>query len=256
MWLLILFPSFLIGAALGSFLNVLVDRLSTGRTFVKGRSYCESCKKTLEPRDLIPIMSYAFLSGRCRFCKKRIPFRLFLVEVITAVIASSCYYFAFLGLINPIAAVLLFLILYFFLGIFVADMVYGIIPDLMVLLSLLITFLYVYFAGLSFSTHILSALGCLAFFLLLFAVTKGRGMGFGDVKLSFVLGLLLGFPLIIVSLYLAFLTGAFVAIILVICRKIRFFGGTIPFGPFLILSTVVSLFYGQEILTAFLIRFF
>jgi prepilin signal peptidase PulO-like enzyme (type II secretory pathway) len=81
-------------------------------------------------------------------------------------------------------------------------------------------------------------------------------MGFGDVKLSFILGFLLGYPLIIVSLYLAFLTGAAVAIILVVCRKTKFFGGSIPFGPFLVASTVISLFYGQEILRVFLMRFF
>lgn len=256
MWLVTLLPAFLIGAALGSFLNVLIDRLSTGRGFVTGRSYCEYCKKTLKTKDLIPLISYIVLLGKCRFCKKNIPLRLFIVELIVAVIASSCFYFAFLGLILPLQALFIFLVLYSFFGIFMADVVYGIIPDLMVILSLLGTIGYLFASSSSILPHLLSAIGCIAFFLFLFAITKGRGMGFGDVKLSFVLGLLLGFPLIVVSLYIAFLTGAIVAIILVICRKVRFFGGTIPFGPFLILSTVVSFFYGNEILSMFLTRFF
>ncbi len=256
MWFVMLLPAFAIGAVLGSFLNVLIDRLSTGRTFVRGRSYCENCKKTLKSYDLLPLVSYIILKGKCRFCKKRIPFRLFLVELIIALLASFCYYSIIVGVIPLIVGVMLFTLLYLFFGIFVADLIYGIIPDLMVVLSLVTALFYINFSKMDMSNHFLSAFLCFAFFLFLFAITKGRGMGFGDVKLSFILGLLLGSPLIIVSLYLAFLTGAFVAIILVVCRKTRFFGGTIPFGPFLILSTVISLFYGQQILEAFLVRFF
>ncbi len=257
MWLsLFLFPVFMMGASLGSFLSVLVDRLSTGRPFVTGRSYCESCKKTLKAIDLVPILSYAMLLGRCRYCKKRIPFRLFTVELTSAILATGFFYFAIIGSLGLLQAALLFLLLYFFLGIFVADIVYGIIPDLFSVVTLIISLAYVFLLGQPLMSHALSGLGCLLFFLLLFMVTKGKGMGFGDVKLSFILGFLLGFPLIIVSLYLAFLTGAVVAIILVVCRKTKFFGGAIPFGPFLVASTVISLFYGQKILTAFLMRFF
>jgi leader peptidase (prepilin peptidase)/N-methyltransferase len=254
--LLFLLPSFAMGAALGSFLAVLVDRLSTGRSFVKGRSYCESCKKTLQAIDLVPVFSYIVLLGKCRFCKKKIPFRLFLIELVTALLASTCFYLAITGIFSITSAILIFIILYLFFGIFVADIIYGIIPDFFSLAALIVSFFYVYFQRSPMIAHGIAGLSCFAFFLTLFVITKGRGMGFGDVKLSFILGFLLGYPLIIVSLYLAFLTGAAVAIILVVCRKTKFFGGSIPFGPFLVASTVISLFYGQEILRVFLARFF
>jgi len=79
----------------------------------------------------------------------------------------------------------------------------------------------------------------------LILLTKGRGMGFGDVKLAFLMGLILGFPKIIPALYFAFLTGALVSVILILAKKKKF-GQTIPFGPFLVGGTIFSLFYGNE----------
>lgn len=246
---------FILGSALGSFLNVLIDRLSTDKPFVGGRSYCEDCKKELQGLDIIPLISYLILKGKCRHCKKKIPFRLFVVEFLTGLFSVLIFLLFLQGVFSLPAALLIFLIIYAFFGIFVADIVYGIIPDLLVIASLLGSFFYVAVQGFPLQNHLLSAFGTIAFFFFLFIITKGKGMGLGDVKLSFVLGFLLGFPLIIVSLYIAFLTGAVISIILVICKKLRFFGSTIPFGPFLVASSVVALFYGREILTVFIANF-
>lgn len=247
--------SFIFGIFLGSFLNVLIDRLSTDRPFVKGRSYCEHCKKTLHPKDLMPLVSFLLLKGRCRYCRKSIPVRLFVVELVTGLVAVFSMFVYLSGMSPLFVSVVLFVILFSFLGIFFADLYYGIIPDLLVLLSLIAAFLYIMLLGLPLQAHLFAAGASLLFFVFLFIITKGKGMGLGDVKLSFVLGLLLGFPNIVVGLYLAFLTGAGVSIILVICRKLRFFGGTIPFGPFLIASSVITLFYGKDILNAFVQNF-
>lgn len=258
---MVIFLSFVIGIFLGSFLNVLIDRLSTDRPFVKGRSYCENCKKTLKPIDLIPLVSYILLRGKCRFCHKKIPFRLFFVEALVGVTAVALSLAAGPeglwpgGGIGITETILLGIILFCFIGIFFADIIYGIIPDLLVIVSAVASLAFVLLSGFSIQNHLLAGIGSLVFFLLLFVLTKGRGMGFGDVKLSFVLGLLLGFPGIIVSLYLAFLTGAGVSIILVICRKLKFFGSTIPFGPFMVLSAIVALFWGDIILQSFVSRF-
>lgn len=253
-----LFPSialFIIGGALGSFLNVLIDRLSTGRSFVKGRSYCENCKKTLKPFDLIPLLSYLLLKGRCRYCMKSIPLRLFVVEFIVAVTLPALYFFSVDNSLSILAFISLFIIMFAFIGIFFADIVYGIIPDMLVILSSIAAVIYLY----STNQHLLVNFGIgvasLSFFLFLFVLTKGRGMGFGDVKLSFVLGFFLGFPNIIVALYLAFLTGASVSIILVIWRKVSFSKGTIPFGPFLVLSAICAFFIGKETIIPLFLRF-
>lgn len=246
---------FIICICLGSFLNVLIDRLSTGRSFISGRSYCEKCKKALTAFELLPLISYLVLHGKCRHCKAKIPFRLFVVEFITGVLGVFVLYLVTQDIINLVVAIPLFFLLYSFFGIFVADIIYGIIPDFMVVLSFVSSFSYVWLLNLPLTNHVLSGVGTLAFFFFLYVITKGKGMGMGDVKLSFVLGFFLGFPLVIVSLYLAFLTGAVISIILVLWKKMRFFGGTIPFGPFLVASSVVSLFYGKEILSIFISNF-
>ena len=82
---------FIFGAVVGSFLNVVIDRLSTGRSIVYGRSYCEGCKKTLKAYDLLPIVSYLILRGKCRYCKAKIPVRILIVETLSAIIFASIY---------------------------------------------------------------------------------------------------------------------------------------------------------------------
>lgn len=245
--LIVIFPFFAIGAVLGSFLNVLIDRLSTGRSFTTGRSYCEHCKKTLKTADLVPIFSYLLLLGRCRYCKKNIPFRIFFVELFCGLLFPFVYLYGLESALSLSAVPFLFLALWAYIGIFFADFEYGIIPDLLVGISILVIIPFLYIVGLPFANHFVSACGAFVFFLVLHLVTKGKGMGLGDVKLAFSLGLLLGFPLIVVALYVAFLTGAAIAIILVIWRKLRFFGGTVPFGPFLIFAAYFALFLGNQI---------
>lgn len=246
---------FLIGIALGSFLNVLIDRLSTGRSFVKGRSYCEHCKKTLRALDLIPLFSYLLLGGKCRFCKKRIPFRLFVVELLIGLTLPALYLFSETMSLPLVSFISLFILVYTFVGIFFADIEYGIIPDLLVIASGIATLFYLYFTGQNILIHALIGIASLSFFLFLFIITKGRGMGFGDVKLAFILGFLLGFPNILVALYMAFLTGASVSIILVIWRKVSFSKGTIPFGPFLVLSALCAFFMGKDMILPLVLQF-
>ncbi len=245
----ILFVIFAFGAAFGSFLNVVIDRTARSESLVGGRSYCEKCGKKLLPQDLIPLVSFLLLGAKCRFCHKKIPGRLFLVELIVALLAVFVF-----G--SFLTSGLLFESLYVFvtslslIGIFFADIEYGIIPDeLLVLLSISATAHLFFATPHNIPNYLLSAVGSGLVFLAIYLVTRGRGMGFGDVKLAFVLGLFLGFPKIIASLYLAFLTGAIVGIILVLWRKKKLAGGTIPFGPFLVLAAFVVYFWGDQIIT-------
>lgn len=248
--------AFLAGSIFGSFLNVVIDRLSTGRSVLFGRSYCEHCKKKLKITDLVPIFSYLFLSGKCRYCKAKIPFRLVVVEFICAVTLSILMFFYLTGGIMMLPAIFIGIVLFSFIGIFFADIEYGIIPDALVVVSAFSALFFLVTMQQNLVLHLISGVGTLLFFLTLFLVTRGKGMGFGDVKLACVLGLLLGFPNVVIALYLAFLTGAAVSIILVIWRKIRFFGGTIPFGPFMVASSILALFWGDVIASQFLGRLF
>ncbi len=264
---------FIIGSVIGSFLNVLIDRIPKGQSPLGGRSYCDKCKKTLKWYDLIPLFSYICLKGKCRFCKTHISFYYPLVELITGLIFVITFFylnglrftnfdfgnyleFRISDLEFILSYIYYLLILSSFIVIFFTDIKYGIIPDKIVYSAIIISTIYhlpsiIYSPVVnnqsSMPNALLSGLGALIFFFILFIATKGRGMGFGDVKLAFLLGVILGFPKILVAFYLAFLTGAICGIILIVWGKKKLKGGTIPFGPFLIIGAVLSLIFGEKI---------
>lgn len=246
---------FIIGLAIGSFLNVLIDRLPNDESPFKGRSCCDKCKKTLKWYDLIPLLSYLYLKGKCRYCHSPISFYYPFVEIVTGLM----FVILFLWLKNlpfsiyqlpfnfQFSIFLYYLfILSSFLVIFFTDLKYGIIPDKIVYSAIAVAVIF----NCHFSTfnYFFSGLGAFIFFLVLYLITLGKGMGFGDVKLAFLIGIVLGFPKILAAFYLAFLTGAICGIILIIWGKKKLKGGTIPFGPFLIIGAVLSLFFGEKIL--------
>ena len=248
---------FLIGVFVGSFLNVIIDRLPRKETIAKGRSHCEFCKKELGWYDLVPMLSFLMLKGKCRYCKAKLSFFYPTIELSTGILFAFTY--LWISQIYHLPFTIYHLIYYLiiisaFIVIFFSDLKYGIIPDKIVFPAIFISLAYLFIIHNSlFIIHLSSALGACAFFLILFLITKGKGMGFGDVKLSFLLGLILGFPKIILALYLAFLTGAFVGIILIVWRKKRSLKDTIPFGPFLVIGTLLSLFLGNLILPKIII---
>jgi prepilin signal peptidase PulO-like enzyme (type II secretory pathway) len=131
--------------------------------------------------------------------------------------------------------------------IFFADLKYRIIPDQVLVVLLIVSFVYqMMVAPNDLINHLLSGLGMFTLFLFLVFITRGRGMGLGDVKFSFIMGLILGFPKIIPSFYLSFLTGALVSLILLLIGR-KTVKSTIPFGPFLSMATIVSLLYGDNL---------
>lgn len=212
---------FLLGLCVGSFLNVLADRLPRDESVFWGRSHCDYCKKPLRWYELIPVVSFVLQAGRCRRCRKKLSLRYPLIELITGaafVMLPAQYWVLFSS----------------FLVIFIADFTTQIIPDSMLLAAAA--------NALVVGPHFLSAVAAGAFFYMLWFVTRGRGMGFGDVKLAAVLGLFLGYTRIIVAVYAAFLTGAAVGVILMLAGK-KGWKSKIAFGPFLILGTVVSLLW-------------
>ncbi|HZE86743.1 MAG TPA: prepilin peptidase [Methylomirabilota bacterium] len=236
---------FLFGICVGSFLNVVTDRLPNGESIIKGRSHCDFCKKKLGFFDLIPLFSYVFLAGRCRYCQKKLSFYYPLVELLTGLLfifialhtgmLSETFYYLFI--------VSTLIILFF------TDLKYGILPFVVIFPTIIISLGYILLTTQSLLLNdLLSAFGAFLFFLLLFFITKGRGMGFGDVVYVFLMGLLLGFPNIVLGLYIAFLSGAIISLILVLIKRKKLQGGTVPFGPFLVAGTFISLFWGQQIL--------
>lgn len=249
-----LFFIFILGLFVGSFLNVLVDRLPAGEKIIKGRSHCDKCKRTLRWFDLIPLFSFLQLKGKCRYCHFPLSFYYPIVELTTGVMFVATVFFLGGFTINVITIINIITFIYYLfiisslIVIFFADLKYGIIPDKIVLSAIFVSSLYLLLNPSSLIiNHLFSAVGACLFFLALFLITRGRGMGFGDVKFAFLMGLVLGFPNIIAALYMAFLTGAIVGCILIIWRKKRIFGTAIPFGPFLVLGTFMAIFFGENI---------
>src|SRR3989344_4779021 len=264
---MLVFFLFILGLAVGSFLNVLIDRIPNDESPFAGRSYCDKCKKTLKWYDMVPVLSFLILKGKCRYCRAHISFYYPLVELITGIMFVLMYQFTIHNsqftsstieqFSNLTINYLYYLfILSSFIVIFFTDLKYGIIPDKIVYPTILVSIIYhlsfiIYPPIVNYQSSIInnifSGIGAFIFFLILYLITRGKGMGFGDVKLAFLLGIILGFPKIIAAFYLAFLTGAIVGSILIVWRKKKL-KSSIPFGPFLILGSILSIFFGEKIL--------
>lgn len=239
---------FIFGLSIGSFLNVLIYRLPKNESLF-GRSYCDHCKKKLSWYDLIPLLSFVLLKGKCRYCKETIDPIIPVVELTTALLFVSVF-LKFPILSDPKLWFNLFFVSTLIVTFF-TDLKYEIIPNKIIYPAILSS---LFFIALTNNTvnHILSGIGAFLFFLILSLVTRGKGMGGGDTKLALFLGLVLGFPTIVFSLYLAFLTGGFISLILILWKKKKFKGNTIPFGPFLAFWGIVSIFLGNHLVSLLL----
>ncbi len=236
---------FILGLAIGSFLNVCIDRLSKDQSIL-GRSKCDHCRKKIESRDLIPVLSFMLLRGRCRFCKKKLSFYYPLVELLTGIT------FVLVWLVIPaqnylttIAYIGIFTSL---IGIFFADLKYQIIPDEFQVALLLFSALFFYSIGTpteQYKNALVSGLIVLSPIYFLYLVTDARGMGFGDVKLSFIIGFLFGSIAGILAVYLGFVTGALVGLILLLSGR-RKWRSKIAFGPFLVIGSILVLIFFKE----------
>lgn len=242
---MLVFAFFALGLMVGSFLNVLADRLPNGDNVLWGRSRCDWCKKTLRWFELFPLISFLAQKGRCARCHKRISFQYPLVEL------AAGLGFAGLSVVVPSAPLPLtaaIVIFCSFLVIFVADAKYQIIPDSMVVAAAIGSLIWVSLtAGDQLLSHVASGIGCALFFYAIWIVTRGRGMGMGDVKLSAILGFFLGFPPVLFALYAAFLTGAGAGVILMMAGH-KTLKSKIAFGPFLLLGAAIAIFFNQALL--------
>jgi prepilin signal peptidase PulO-like enzyme (type II secretory pathway) len=245
---------FVLGICLGSFLNCLVYRLNCNLSLFWGRSFCPKCRKKLPWYDNIPLLSFIFLKGKCRWCHSPIGIHYPLVELTTGLMTLLIFYQFFLRSGIPPSGtifnfVYILLITYALIGIFLSDLQYRTIPDQIIYPALVVVMIWIIIN--SQWINILTGIAGAAFFFLLVLLTRFRGMGLGDVKLAGLMGLFLGYPQITVALYLAFLTGATVGVILILRGKKRF-KSEISFGPFLVLATFIAWFWGEKIWQIFL----
>jgi prepilin signal peptidase PulO-like enzyme (type II secretory pathway) len=277
---------FLLGLAIGSFLNVVICRYQPDKflfgKLLGGRSFCPQCRKKLKWYELAPVISFIFQFARCRDCKKPISWQYPLVELLTgSAFLLPVYFYNYFKIPQHILAGDLLVWYYWFAGAWVLasilfivlafiDWQTFIIPDETVigisLLGLLTAALRAYYPEMfswqiSFLGHyaplfelpfsifwnnILAGAIGFLFFGGIFLLTMGRGMGFGDVKLAGAIGLLLGWPDAVLVLALSFLIGSVWGLI-VAFQKRKLFKQPIPFGPSLVLATYVVVFFGFQI---------
>jgi len=236
---------FLIGLVFGSFISAITWRIPRGIKILdlKARSICPRCKNEIKWYDNIPLLSFLILGGRCRSCKKKISARYPLIELSTALGFVAISYLA-TGL-DGLYSILIYLILFVILfSIFVIDFEHQIIPDDLVYLG--ITFVII--SNLKSPVgSLLAGLTSASILLLIHLITKGKGMGLGDVKFAVLGGMIVGLKLSLIWLFLAFLTGAVIGIILIIGKKADL-KSKIAFGPFLVITIPMTLIFGEKIL--------
>ena len=248
--------AFVLGLSVGSFVNVAADRLPGGRSLVKPRSFCDSCNRTLSTLDMIPIVSYLWLRGRCRYCGAHIPLRVPLAELATGVLFTIAYLRFGYGVETIVICFALTLLMIVTL----IDLEHGLILNVVVFPTMAVLVVVApFWSELGLDRPLLGSLGMPASLLnsliagfgaflafLAIAIVSPNGMGAGDVKFAGVLGLLLGFPGVLFALWLAVVGGGVVAAAFLLLRK-RGRKDAMPFGPFLALGAALVLLVGTDL---------
>ena len=237
----------LLGTAVGSFLNVCIDRLPIGRSLAYPPSHCDACQHRLSPKDLIPVFSYLWLRRRCRYCRTPISQRLFWVEVGSGLLFAFLYWHY--GLRIELAVSAFYCSLFIVLG--VIDLEHKLILNKITYPAAVVALIInVFLPQPGIINGVIGGGIGLGIFLLIVLISRG-GMGWGDVKLAALIGLVTGFPLIFVALLMGVVLGGSVAGILLLL-KIKKRKEPIPFGPFLSLATIATLLWGASILNWYL----
>jgi prepilin signal peptidase PulO-like enzyme (type II secretory pathway) len=259
---------FILGLVVGSFITSYTHRVVRGKSVSKGRSLCPHCKNKISWYDNIPIISYILLGGKCRNCKKKISLRYPLIELATALLFILVYlnvFYCATGLqglslqsntlcfwqeqIGVLALPYFLFITVSLIAIFVTDIEEQIIPDFLSYSLFVFSFLVLIIASPEdLYIRIFTGFALSLSFLLLHLITLGRGMGLGDVKLVIFAGILLSWKLSLVWVFVSFVIGAIVGVILIAASKAKF-GKQIAFGPFLIVSFFLVIFLGDCLLT-------
>ncbi len=247
---------FIVGLAIGSFLNVLIYRLPREKKFVFGRSYCPSCQKPIKFYDNIPVLSYLILAGKCRSCKAKISLRYPLVELLNG-LAYLFFFFQYGVSYN-------FLIFSFLssalIVIFFVDIDFQIIPDLITFPGMVLGLAVSLLPGGIGIVNSLIGLVVGGGVLYLIAILgdwlfKKESMGGGDIKMTAMLGAFLGWQKVVLIFFAGAFIGLFVSIIMMIVSKKVRSTRVIPFGPFLAAAAMIAIIYGDSIISFYLNNF-
>lgn len=236
---------FIFGLVIGSFINVCIYRIPNGKSIVFPGSSCPSCGERIRAIDLIPVVSYILLRAKCRICREPISVKYPLVELLTAVLFTALYiHFEFTYSFLIYAAIASILIMIFFI-----DLEHMIIPDgLNLAVGLLGIVLNIIHPDTSYAYIAINMiLGILLGGGLFFILACFGAMGGGDIKLMAALGVVFGWKVLIPLMFLSFIMGGIIGIILLVF-KIKKMKDMIPFGPYITIAGIISIFYGTYII--------
>lgn len=239
---------FILGIFFGSFLNVIIYRFPKMKDIFLGRSYCPKCKKTIPFYDLVPLVSYLMLGGKCRFCRKSISIQYPTIEIATGLLFALAYYISGFNL-SLIFYLPIFMLLVL---IFIYDLKHLEIPEVFSWLFLALAIL----AGLltniySIDSFLLGGLVGGGILGILVGISDERWMGSGDIKIGLGFGFLLGYPGALLFLFLSFIIGAVFGVVAILVKKGKL-KSQIPFAPFLIVSAIITLLFGQRLIDYYL----
>lgn len=260
---------FVLGLCLGSFVNMLIYRVAINyklesikfKVKNKNRSHCDYCGKQLHWYENIPVFSWLFLRGKTKCCHKKLSSLYPIVELVTGILMVFIFnkfnllsgHFSLSIEIIQLFILTMIVTLLVFLTVF--DFKYMILPDFAVIILIIVSFLGVVFDEPNIIPYLISAFVASGFLYFLYLITKKKGIGFGDIKLAIFMGLFLGWPKIIVAMYIAFIFGAVVGVIGMGLKKITK-KSKIAFGPFLILGTIIAWIWGDQIINLSVFQIF
>ena len=235
--------AFAVFACVGSFIGVCADRIPRGEQIYKGRSHCDSCGRELKAGELIPILSFVFLGGRCRKCRKRIPVSSLLIELTTGVLGTLAIILYGLT-VQGIAFGIITCIL---IEIAIVDHKTMEISDLASLMIAVIGVTLMIYDG----TYISSLIGLVCVSVPFLVLALFKTMGFGDVKLMAAVGLLLGYKGVLLAAFFGIVIGSAAAAFMKI-KNTKGWKSEIAFGPYLCVGTYISMLFGERLLSLYL----
>lgn len=247
---------FIFGLIFGSFVNALVWRIKNKKDWVKARSICPNCKHTLSAIDLIPLVSWHVLKGKCRYCKKPISIQYPIVELLTGILFAVSYIawplgFTVLGIVTFISWLATLILL---VTLFVYDLKWQLLPNMLVATVSVLSFITLLVIAIKDNNPAIVLLGLLSgliifgLFWLLFQLSSGQWIGGGDVKLGFALGFIAMTPVkALLLIFIASLLGTIVSLPLLANKRLKV-KAKIAFGPFLIAATIIVFFWGSQLI--------
>jgi prepilin signal peptidase PulO-like enzyme (type II secretory pathway) len=247
---------FIFGLIFGSFVNALVWRIKNNKDWVRARSICPKCKHTLAAKDLIPLVSWHILKGKCRYCKKAISVQYPLVELLVGVLFAMSYTFWVLpfDVLGTVSFLFWLSSIVILVALFVYDLKWQILPNQLVLAVSATSVLVLLFNALQKDNPglvvggLVSGMLIFGLFYILFRVSNGAWIGGGDVKLGFALGILAMTPAkALLLIFIASLLGTIVSLPLLANKRLKM-KAKIAFGPFLITAAVIVLLFGEQII--------